>query len=80
MDIKRIHFMRELLVTDGKGTTAVVLEFSYDDRFVRKPRFFGVPDDDQARARQLYLDWGGSRPQGDWVGATVSRPAAPDAG
>jgi len=80
MDIKRIHFMRELLVTDGKGKSMVVLEFSYDDRFAHKPRFFGVPDDDQARAHQLYLDWGGSRPPGDWVGTTVSRPAGPAAG
>ena len=76
MDIKRIHFMRELLVRDGKGKTTVVLEFSYDDRFVRRPRFFGVPDDDQARARQLYVDWGGNRPDGYWHGTTVSRPEA----
>ena len=77
MDIKRIHFMRERLVTDGKGKTTVVLEFSYDDRFAHRPRFFGVPDDDHARAHQLYQDWGGSRPPDYRIGTTVSRPTAP---
>jgi hypothetical protein len=74
MNIQRIHFLREILVTDRKGIATVVIEFSYDDRFVRRPRFFCVPDGAEGQARQLYLEWGGSRPLGYRIGTTVSRP------
>jgi hypothetical protein len=74
MDIKRIRFMRELLVTNGKGKTRVVREFSYDAPSVDRLRFFGVPDDQEAQAAQLYLEWGGSRPEGWRVGSMVSPP------
>lgn len=74
MNAQRIHFLRESLVIDSKGTKTSVVEFSYDDRFVHKPRFFGVPDDEQVQARQLYLEWGGTRLEGQRRGTTVSHP------
>ena len=74
MDIKRVSFLREILVSDRQGKTTSVIEFSYDDRFVRRQRFFGVPDLEEAQARQLYQEWGGSRAEGCRFGATVGRP------
>lgn len=74
MDIKRVRYLREILVSDRQGNTTAVIEFSYDDRFVRRQRFFGVPDLEEAQARQLYIEWGGSRPEGYRIGSTVGRP------
>ncbi len=74
MNAQRIRFLREILVTDRNGKSTNTMEFSYDDRFVRKPRFFGVPDDEEAQARQLYLEWGGTRLEGQRRGTTVSHP------
>ena len=74
MDIKLVRFLREVLISDRQGNITSVIEFSYDDRFVRRQRFFGVPDLEEAQARQLYLAWGGSRPEGCRFGATVGRP------
>ena len=58
MNIPRVHFSRERLVADEKGMLAGTIEFSCDDRFVRMPRFFGVPEVEQAQARLLYPEWG----------------------
>lgn len=74
MDKQRIRFLREILGTDRNGKPTTMIEFTFDDRFVRKPRFFRVPYDEQADARQLYLGWGGTRLEGQRRGATVSRP------
>ncbi len=74
MDIQRIRFLREILVTDRNGKSTIEIEFSYDDRFVRKPRFFGVPDVEEAQARQLYTEWGGTRLEGQRRGVTASHP------
>jgi hypothetical protein len=74
MDNQRIRFLREILITDRNGKSTTTIEFSYDDRFVRKPHFFGVPDDEEAQARQLYLEWGGTRLEGQRRGTTVSHP------
>jgi hypothetical protein len=53
MDKQRIRFLREILVADRNSKPMTTIEFSYDDRFLRKPRFFGVPDDEEVQARQL---------------------------
>jgi hypothetical protein len=53
MDKQRVRFLREILVTYRNSKSKTTIEFSYDDRFVRKPRFFGVPDDEEVQARQL---------------------------
>lgn len=74
MDIQRILFLREVVVTDGNGKTTIALEFSLDSGADRTPRFFGVPDDDLPQARLLNQQWGGSRPEGYRVGSTVPRP------
>ncbi len=74
MNIGKVRYLREILVTHGKGKTTVDMEFSYDDRFAFKHRFFGVPDDQQMIARQLYQEWGGSRLEGYRRGTTAGRP------
>jgi hypothetical protein len=74
MNAQRIRFLREILVTDRNGKSTNTMEFSYDDRFVRKPRFFGVPDDEEAQAHRLYLERGGTRLEGQRRGTTVSHP------
>lgn len=74
MNKQRVRFLREVMVTDRSGKPTTTIEFSYDDRFARKPRFFGVPDDEEAQARQLYTEWGGTRREGQRSGTTVSRP------
>lgn len=77
MNVERVHYLREIIVRDRKGQATVTVEFSYDDRFAHKPRFFGVPDDQVEQARRLYLEWGGSRPEGYRIGTTAGRPASP---
>lgn len=74
MNQQRVRFLREVLVADSNGKSTTTIEFSYEDRFALKPRFFGVPDDQEAQARQLYLEWGGTRREGQRHGTTVSRP------
>jgi hypothetical protein len=74
MDKQRMRFLREILITHRNGEPTTAIEFTYDDRFVRKPRFFVVPYAEQAEARQLYLEWGGTRREGQGRGTTVSHP------
>ena len=74
MDIQRVQFLREFLVTDRQGNTTSTVEFSYDEGSDRAPHFFSVPADEQAQASELYLDWGGNRPEGYRRGTTVRRP------
>jgi hypothetical protein len=74
MDKQRIRFLREILITDRNGKSTTTIEFSYDDRFVRKPRFFDIPIDEEAQARQLYLEWGGVRHEGQRLGTIVGHP------
>lgn len=74
MDKQRVRFLREISITDRDGKSTTTIEFSYDDRFVRKARFFGVPYDEVAQARQLYLEWGGKGLKGQGRGTTVGRP------
>lgn len=74
MDNQRIRFLREILIAGRGSTPTTTIEFSYDDWFVHKPRFFGVPDEEQANARRLYTEWGGIRLEGQESGTTVSHP------
>jgi hypothetical protein len=73
MNIQRIRFLREVLASNAKGKQTINMEFSYDSG-ERPPHFFGVPDEDVPQARALYLEWGGSRPEGYRRGATVKGP------
>ena len=74
MNMQRVRFLRELAVTDKKGKSTIVMEFSYDNPRDREPRFFDVPDDEQLQAQQAYLEWGGKRSEGERRGTTVRNP------
>ncbi len=74
MDIKRIHFIREILVTDHLDNPIPAMQFSYDNASYLKPTFQLAPTEDQAQVRELYRRLGGSRPEGEWSGSTVIIP------
>jgi hypothetical protein len=74
MDTVRIRFLREILMTHRNTKATAMTEFTFDDRCVRKPRFFVVPYDEQAQARRLYLKWGGTRREGQLRGTSASQP------
>ncbi len=74
MDIKRIHFIREVLVTDHRNKTTPTMQFSYDNASYLHPSFMNVPSADQAQVRKLYGQLGGSPPGGGWSGSTVIIP------
>jgi hypothetical protein len=75
MDIQRVHFLRVVLVADGKGKATITMEFAYDNGFNREPHFFGVPSNEVGQAPRLYLEWGGKCPQGHTRG-TIARSLA----
>ncbi|MGB8646996.1 MAG: hypothetical protein WCF84_17295 [Anaerolineae bacterium] len=74
MDIQRVRFLRQYMVTNIKNEQVVMMEFSYDNGAEHAPRFFGVPDQDMTTACALYTNWGGSRPDGYRRGTTVRMP------
>jgi hypothetical protein len=77
MNIQRIHFLREVLVTDANGHDTSAFEFSYDNGGDREPHFFGIADADRSQVRALYAAWGGSRLDGYRRGSTVKSPGSP---
>ncbi len=77
MDIKRVRFLREVVVTDAQGRDTISLEFSYDSGVGRAPYFLAVPVEQISQARSLYHAWGGSRQAGERVGTTVRGPWIP---
>jgi hypothetical protein len=77
MDINRIQFLREILVSDMKGKSTPTMLFSYDSEDQRDPRYFGVPDDDMVQAHALYAEWGGRCPEGYQIGSSGRSPWAP---
>jgi hypothetical protein len=77
MNLRRIHFLREVLVSNANGKDTIAFEFTYDNGGGREPHFFGVTDDDLPEARTLYAAWGGSRPHGSRYGTTVKGPGSP---
>jgi len=77
LNIRRIHFLREVLVSDANGQDSITFEFTYDNGGGRAPHFFGVTDDDLPQARALYAVWGGRRLHGYRYGSTVKGPGSP---
>lgn len=77
MNIQKVRFLREVLVTDAKGHDTITMEFSYDSDLERTPHFFEVPAQDVPKARSLYAAWGGRRTVGHRQGTTVNGPWIP---
>lgn len=77
MNIRKIRFLRERLVTDTRGQDTIKMEYSYDSDLDRTPHFFEVPAPELRKARALYAAWGGKRTAGDRVGTTVEGPWIP---
>jgi hypothetical protein len=74
MDLKNVRHLREVLVTDAHGKTTITMQYSSQNATHFRPNFVEVPFDDQTRARELYLKWGGGRREGMKIGMTVIIP------
>ncbi len=74
MDIKRIHFIREVLATDYRGRPVPTMQFSYDNASYLNPTFLFAATNDEAQLRTLYVKLGGSRPESGGSGTTVIIP------
>jgi hypothetical protein len=74
MDLKNVHHLREILVTDAQGKTTSTMQYSSQNASHFRPNFVQVPLEDQARAHQLYLRWGGRRREGIKIGMTAIIP------
>lgn len=74
MDTNKIHFIREIVLTDLQGKRTPTMQFSYDNASYLHPMYLLVPTADQKRIRALYLKLGGSRIEGRENGTTVVIP------
>jgi hypothetical protein len=74
MDFKNVRHLREVLVTDPQGQTTSVMQYSSQNSSHFRPNFVNVPPNDQTRARELYLKWGGIRRPDMKIGTTVVIP------
>ncbi|MGB8646994.1 MAG: hypothetical protein WCF84_17285 [Anaerolineae bacterium] len=75
MNINRIHFLREVLVTYHFLAAPVpLMQFSYDNPSYVSPVFERAPDASQTRVRALYYRLGGIRRAEETVGSTVVIP------
>lgn len=74
MKMRNIHFIRELLVTDFRGSETPMMQISYDNASYLQPNFTSVPASDQEETRALYLQLGGGRTEGAYGGSTVIIP------
>ncbi len=74
MDFKNVRHLREVLVTDAKGKTMSIMQYSSQNASHFRPNFAEVPLADQARARELYLLWGGSRRENMRIGLPIILP------
>ena len=74
MDFKNVHHLREVLVTDARGKTTSTMQYSSQNTSHFRPNFVEVPHEDQARAQELYLKWGGTRRADMRIGITVVIP------
>lgn len=77
MDIKAIHFLREILVFDRRGKPTPIMQFSFDNASYLEPAFQEVPYTDQERVHELYLELGGRHLANEWCGTTVVIPNRP---
>lgn len=74
MDLKNVRHLREVLMTNVQGKTISTMQYSSQNASHFRPAFSDVPMEDQARARELYLKWGGRRREGMAIGMTVTIP------
>jgi hypothetical protein len=74
VDLKNVRHLREILITDARGKATSMMQYSSQNVSHFRPNFVEVPLDDQARARELYLRWGGRRREGMRIGMTVIIP------
>lgn len=74
MNINKIHFIREILVTDYRNRETPTMQFSYDNASYLRPTFMFVPSVDQEKIRELYLELGGGRQEGRYSGSTIVIP------
>lgn len=78
MDLKNVRHLREVLVIDAQGKKSCIMQYSSQNTYHFRPNFVEVPMDDQARARELYLEWGGQRREGVSIGMPVIIPLFAD--
>ncbi len=74
MDLKNVRHLREILITNAQGKATGTMQYSSQNVSHFRPNFVEVPLDDQARARELYLRWGGYRRAGMRFGVSVIIP------
>jgi hypothetical protein len=74
MNFRNVRHLREVLVTDAHGRTSSKMQYSSQNTSHFRPNFVEVPFDDQARARELYIKWGGIRRPEMKIGLTVTIP------
>lgn len=74
MNLKNVRHLREILVTDAHGKTSSKIQYSSQSGSHFRPQFVEVPFEDQARARELYFKWGGTRRPELKFGMTVTIP------
>jgi hypothetical protein len=74
MDVNKIHFIREIMVKEYRGTGTPTMQLSYDNASYLRPAFLLVPSADQEQVRALYLSLGGGRSEGSESGSTVIIP------
>ena len=77
MEIKRIHFIREILITDYQGNPIPTMQFSDDNAAYLNPVFLTISSWDQAQLRRLYERLGGTRSDGGENGTTIIIPNRP---
>jgi len=74
MNLRNVRHLREILITNVQGKTFGTMQYSSQNASHFRPNFVEVPLEDQARARELYLRWGGRRREGMQFGMTVIIP------
>jgi hypothetical protein len=74
MDFKNVHHLREIVVTDAQGRKTTIMQYSSQNASHFRPNFVEVPYNDQTRARELYMKWGGKRREEMRIGMTAIIP------
>ena len=74
MAVKKIHHLREILVTDAWGKTTSTMQYSFDNASYLQPVFFEVPFNEQVQARELYAEHGGRRAEEIRIGPIIIIP------
>ena len=74
MNLRNVRHLREILITNMQGKASGTMQYSSQNASHFRPNFVEVPLEDQARARELYLRWGGRRREGMKFGMTVIIP------